>query len=206
MRNVIYFKNNMMHVLECELGSFDTIVLYTLSKSSHLYLGRIMSKMVLTYDSCTLRYFHHVILTKYQNVIGIVNSLINWIGSLIRLLIIFTILILCIHIQDAPTLVNTDKILLNANNIFRSYESSTTTRNRTPTLVLVLVVEFYKLSVVGRGKWAALTNSSGTCVLVMVRWFFLSVERMHGCGCKHGKVDISWSLLRFKWKWIKTIY
>ena len=25
-------------------------------------------------------------------------------------------------------------------------------------------------------------------------------------GCKHGKVDNSWSLLSFKWKWYKTIY
>ena len=25
-------------------------------------------------------------------------------------------------------------------------------------------------------------------------------------GCKHGKVDSSWSLLMFKWKWSKTIY
>jgi hypothetical protein len=45
-------------------------------------------------------------------------------------------------------------------------------RNRTPTLVLVLVVEFYKLGVVFCGKWAALTNSNGMCVLVLVRWFF----------------------------------
>ena len=27
-----------------------------------------------------------------------------------------------------------------------------------------------------------------------------------GDGCKHGKVDNSWSLLRFKWKWSKTIF
>ncbi len=25
-------------------------------------------------------------------------------------------------------------------------------------------------------------------------------------GCKHGKVESSWSLLMFKWKWSKTIY
>ena len=25
-------------------------------------------------------------------------------------------------------------------------------------------------------------------------------------GCKHGKVDNFWSLLRFKWKWSKSIY
>ena len=24
--------------------------------------------------------------------------------------------------------------------------------------------------------------------------------------CKHGKVDISWSLHKFKWKWLQTIY
>lgn len=51
-------------------------------------------------------------------------------------------------------------------------KSSPSMRNRTPTLVLVLVVEFYKLGVVGRSKWAALTNSNNTCVLVLARWFF----------------------------------
>jgi hypothetical protein len=43
-------------------------------------------------------------------------------------------------------------------------------------------------------------------------WFLLScmvdldMFLLLTCGCKHGKVDNSWSLLRFKWKWSKTIY
>ena len=32
-----------------------------------------------------------------------------------------------------------------------------------------------------------------------VRFF----DNLFGCGCKHGKVDNSWSLRMFKWKWLK---
>ena len=35
---------------------------------------------------------------------------------------------------------------------------------------------------------------------------YVQVQKKLSIGCKHGKVDNSWSLLRFKWKWSKTIY